>query len=117
VEAWLASPYVLPAMEQSELRPVLRSWTADNVQALLGDPPDTDAPLFPPAIDRLAEIAVPTLLLIGARDVPDIHRILKHLAKHVPHSKTVEFPKVGHLLNLEERDRFNRVVLDFLQGV
>lgn len=44
----------------------------------------------------------------------DIHRIVDTLMAHLPRAARIDFPGAGHLLNLEAPDRFNRLVLDFL---
>jgi pimeloyl-ACP methyl ester carboxylesterase len=53
------------------------------------------------------------LLLLGERDVADEHRIVERLHRKVSNSETVVFPRVGHVVNLEAPEEFNRVVLAF----
>ncbi len=72
-------------------------------------------PLSPPAVDRLSQIRLPMLLLLGERDVPDEHRIVERLHREVPDSERVVFPGVGHVTNLEIPEEFNRVVAVFLR--
>jgi pimeloyl-ACP methyl ester carboxylesterase len=71
--------------------------------------------LEPPAIKRLERIKAPMLVLVGSRDVADIHTIVKTLKAGIPHAQTVVVQGVGHLVNLEKPDEFNRVVLGFLK--
>lgn len=70
----------------------------------------------PHAIDRLAEIKVPTLVVCGEEDVPDVLTIAHLIATRVAGARSVLFPGVAHALNMEIPDRFNRLVLDFLRG-
>jgi pimeloyl-ACP methyl ester carboxylesterase len=55
------------------------------------------------------------LLLLGERDVVDEHRIVERLHREVSNSERVVFSGVGHVVNLEAPDEFNRVVLTFLR--
>jgi len=74
------------------------------------DPP----PLEPPAIFRLAEIEVPTLIVVGDGDVPDILAQAELLQKGIANARTVAIPEVAHVPNMERSSLFNRLVLDFL---
>jgi pimeloyl-ACP methyl ester carboxylesterase len=71
--------------------------------------------LEPPAIDRLAEIRAPTLVVVGAGDVPDMLTIAELLAARIAGAQRVVLPIVAHLLPLEEPATFNRIVLDYLR--
>ena len=82
---------------------------------LLPDGAGERVPLAPPAIERLAEIDVPVLLLIGEHDVPDIHHIADILTRELPHVTRVDMLGTAHLPALEQPQRFNQHVLAFLQ--
>lgn len=109
-DRWLEHPYMAPAMELPHLRDRLRTMVRDN--ASLQKNPEVE--LDPPAIGRLDEIRVPTLLLVGTRDVPDIQAIADLLTSHIRDLARIDFEGAGHLLNMEQPERFNREVLDFL---
>ena len=66
--------------------------------------------------DKLKELWVPTLLLIGDEDEPCIEPAV-FMKRHIPRAGLVIFPQSGHTINLEEPDLFNRTVLDFLTMV
>ena len=68
----------------------------------------------PPASERLEEITVPTLILLGERDLQDIHRISRIMDERIPNSQRVVLPGVGHMANMEAPERFNEIVLNFL---
>jgi 3-oxoadipate enol-lactonase len=70
--------------------------------------------LEPPAAGRLGEIAVPTLVLVGDHDRPDIQAIADALAGGIPGAERVVLAGTAHLPNLERPAEFNRVVLEFL---
>jgi pimeloyl-ACP methyl ester carboxylesterase len=70
-----------------------------------------------PAVYELAEelrtLPVPTLVLVGAEDQPAL-KASEFLAATIPGARLQVFPRSGHMLNLEEPDRFNAAVLGFL---
>lgn len=70
--------------------------------------------LRPPAIERLGEVVVPTLVAVGEQDIPDFRAIADRLAAGVPGARLVVLPGVGHMSNVEDPVTFNRIVLSFL---
>ena len=70
--------------------------------------------LEPPAIDRLAEIRAPTLVITGDADVPAMTEIGDVLEREIPRARRVVFEGADHLLPLRDPDEFVRLVLDFL---
>ncbi len=62
------------------------------------------------------EVEIPVLLMVGDEDDPclDVNLFLK---RTIPTAGLLVFAKSGHLLNLEEPERFNRALLDFLEAV
>jgi len=57
---------------------------------------------------------VPTLVIIGERDIPDCHAIADTLQQHIPNARKVIMPSVGHMSNMEDPERFNALIVDFL---
>ena len=81
--------------------------------------PTTAAPtnrLAPPAIERLGEIAAPTLIIVGACDEAQTVLNADILAAQIPDARKVVLPEVAHLPPMEVPDDFNRLVLEFLHG-
>src|SRR5262245_6417972 len=70
-----------------------------------------------PALGRLSQIKVPTLIVVGESDVPDVHAHVGAIQSGITNSKRVVLITSVHLPHMEVSDAFNRVVLDFLQGV
>lgn len=70
--------------------------------------------LEPPAIDQLAEINAPTLLVVGANDNPVIHQIADLIVAKVKEAHKVVIEDAGHHPNLEHSEEFNRIVDEFL---
>jgi pimeloyl-ACP methyl ester carboxylesterase len=71
----------------------------------------------PPAVGRLGEIAVPTLVIVGANDVPAILKTADLLADSIGSARKVVIPDSAHVPNMEHPQEFNRLVLDFLASV
>lgn len=70
--------------------------------------------LNPPVRERLGDIAVPTLVVVGAHDHPRIRLAAQDLARLIPHSHLAVIDGAAHLVNLERPDEFNRVLSTFL---
>ena len=68
----------------------------------------------PPAFACLELVDVPTLILVGERDVPDFRAVSDVLATRIPGARQVILPGVGHMANMEAPGRFNQAVLDGL---
>jgi pimeloyl-ACP methyl ester carboxylesterase len=98
----------------AELRRTVFGWIEANHRAekVEGRPQALD----PPAAERLDEVRVPTMVMIGEVDEVGGVEAERHLAASVAGSQVVAFPRVAHMIHLEEPDRFNRLVLEFLAG-
>jgi 3-oxoadipate enol-lactonase len=70
-----------------------------------------------PALPRLAEISVPTLIVAGEQDIPDVHAHCGAIQAGIPGARRVVLAGSGHVPQLEVPEAFNRLVLDFLAGV
>ena len=112
VELWLASPYMAPAMESPTLAARLRQLCRANERAWRM--PDVERRREPPAVNQLEALTMPTLLVVGSRDVPDILRIADLLESTLPDVERVDLTGVGHVPNLEAAERFDRELTEFL---
>ena len=63
----------------------------------------------------LADIRVPTLLIGGEFDRVAAPAVMKQMAQAIPNARYVEMAGIGHLMNLEAPDAFDRLLLDFLR--
>ncbi len=82
------------------------TWARADVQPL--------RPLAPPAIERLAQVHVPTLIVDGALDDPEVLRAGVLLHTQIPGAKKVILPESAHVPNMEKPVEFNQAVLRFL---
>ena len=76
--------------------------------------PDTLAETPPSAVPRLPEIEAATLVIIGDRDLEEMHAIADLLADRVPGAHKHVIADADQLVNVRKPERFNRLVLDFL---
>jgi pimeloyl-ACP methyl ester carboxylesterase len=67
----------------------------------------------PATIDRLGEIAAPTLVLVGELDKGYL-RAADVMRAKIQGAQSVTIPGAGHCVNIEETAAFNRAVLSFL---
>jgi 3-oxoadipate enol-lactonase len=72
--------------------------------------------LDPPAAERLDEVRVPTLVIVGDRDVRDMETVADRLIAGIPTARRVTMTDCDHLPNMRDPVGFNRLVLDFLRG-
>jgi 3-oxoadipate enol-lactonase len=78
---------------------------------------DIDLDSERPMSERLDEIKVPTLIIVGDRDQTDILEIAEVLEEGIEGSKRVDMPNAAHFPNIERPREFNRALLDFMQGL
>lgn len=67
------------------------------------------------AAERLSEIRVSTLIVVGEADIPDVHAHSGVLEFGIGGSERVVLEGAGHLVFFERPEEFNRLVLSFLQ--
>jgi pimeloyl-ACP methyl ester carboxylesterase len=78
---------------------------------------DNKVPTKPPekiAVKCLSEIKVPTLILVGEYDIPDVHAHAGVINAGIVNSKREIILKSGHLIPIEQPVLFNEAVLNFL---
>lgn len=69
----------------------------------------------PSSLPRLQEIHVPTLILVGDADIPDVHAHAGVIETGIANSRRIVVPDTGHLMYLEKPEAFTRVVSHFLE--
>ncbi len=68
----------------------------------------------PGVIDQLAKIRVPTLILVGEHD-PFFHRAGEVLEAKLPRGRKILVEGAGHVVNLDQPERFAALVRTFLE--
>jgi pimeloyl-ACP methyl ester carboxylesterase len=64
-------------------------------------------------IERLADLTMPTLVLVGELDQPFL-AASEYMARKIPNARKVVLEGAGHAANLDRPKGFNVAVLDFL---
>jgi pimeloyl-ACP methyl ester carboxylesterase len=64
---------------------------------------------------RLAEISVPTLVIVGELDRPEMLEIADRLVAEIPNARLETIPDTAHVPSMERPQDFDRLVLDFLE--
>jgi 3-oxoadipate enol-lactonase len=77
--------------------------------------PERELPVKP-ALPRLGEIHIPTLLLVGDADIPDVHAHAGAIEAGIPSARRVVISDVGHLMYLEKPTEFSRIAIEFLEN-
>lgn len=108
---WAETPIMALRKNQNQ-RDAVRSLVVDNRR--LWTYRRTEQPLMPPAIDRLAEIKVPVLVITGEEDLPYIADIAALIAKGVANGRHVVIRGAGHILNLDAPAEFSTAISDFV---
>jgi pimeloyl-ACP methyl ester carboxylesterase len=109
---WANDKYLLAA-DHPEAKKKLQAILTANPQDLTHD--DLPRPTRP-AVARLSEIRVPTLILVGDQDIPDVHAHAGVIENGIPNSRRVVVEDTGHLMYLEKPEEFSHIVLTFLQA-
>lgn len=73
--------------------------------------------LTPPAAERLAELTLPVLVMVGAMDTPYLLAAADYMAERLPNMQKVVMENTAHLPSLEHPDEFNRILDGFLSGL
>jgi 3-oxoadipate enol-lactonase len=110
---WVDGPRQPADRVPAAIRERVREWIAQGYRDHEGEEP-TSQPLEPPAVNRLREVKVPTLVMVGDLDEGGTIEACRKLANDIPGARFELFEGVAHMINLEQPARFTRLVLDFL---
>jgi pimeloyl-ACP methyl ester carboxylesterase len=105
-----------PGQERGRVDPAIRAavhdWILTNYQAEKeeGQPQVLD----PPAAERLAQLRAPLLVMLGTLDEPGTSAAMRYLASVIPGARLEEL-ETAHMINLEQPDRFNRVLREHFE--
>ncbi len=114
---WVAGPRRTP----EEVDPAVRARVAEMIRRSLelarDDPGAEEEALVPDIGERLGEIEVPALVVVGELDVSDVLEIADRLERELPDVRRAEIAGAAHLPSLERPDEFNPLVVEFLDEV
>ena len=116
IDLLLELPYFVPFQEDSRIRQRMRIMAQENYNTWSA-PQDIQIWPSPPSLERLLEIKIPMLIIIGDHDVSDIFGVADTLEAEITGAKKVIIEGAGHHVNMERPDEFHKVVLDFLSNL
>ena len=67
--------------------------------------------------ERLGEIDVPVLVIVGAQDIPYMQAAADYMARKIPSARKETISDAAHLSNMDRPVEFRRVVTEFLGRV
>lgn len=76
-----------------------------------------EEPLVPDLAQRLGELDVPALLLVGEEDQPDMKAIVERLARELPGARRATIPATAHVPTMERPREFDQLVRPFLEEI
>lgn len=117
IEYWTSKDPWIMAPESIAAKQKMKSLLAANPQNLMGGGGQYARWPDQPALGKLSQIKVPTLIVAGEADIPDVHAHIGAIQAGIAGSKRVVLINSGHLPHIEVPEAFNRVVLDFLNTI
>jgi pimeloyl-ACP methyl ester carboxylesterase len=120
IETSMSLPGLSPT-DRPEARERVRTMATEYGQRLLADPGGMKwrqhAWLEPPVFQRLSELRVPTLILVGGPLMFEAPQAVEALSRAIPGARVVLMPAESTMINLDQPEAFNRIILDFLDGI
>jgi pimeloyl-ACP methyl ester carboxylesterase len=114
--AWLAHPLFAAARQRPELAGQLAAMVARYPgQHWLGQDPQQQ--IQPEPFGALEDVATPTLVAVGDRDVPGFREMSAVLARRIPGAEYRVVAGAGHMVNMEQPAAVNELLTRFLAGL
>src|ERR1700694_5170510 len=125
--------YLSPLLAKGDVKGAIAEWSKDKYliaadheaarkrlfALLAANPQARTLPAYllrsQPALPRLHEIRVPTLLLTGDVDIADVHAHAGAIEAGIPGARRLVLEDVGHLMYLEKPAEFSRLVIGFIE--
>jgi len=106
---WTDGPHRPPEEVDPEVREKVRMMARNGLEhAMEGRLID------PPATERLGELTLPMLMVVGELDMPGILDIADIVVAANPNAELVVVPEVAHMVNMEKPAEFNELLLEYL---
>jgi pimeloyl-ACP methyl ester carboxylesterase len=70
-----------------------------------------------PAAERLGELKIPVLVIVGEQDLPYLQAAADYMVDHIPFARKVVIQDAAHLANLDHPGTFQDVVRTFLAEI
>jgi pimeloyl-ACP methyl ester carboxylesterase len=113
-QIWFDGMGRTPEQVDPEMRKLLwdmnRIALAHEVKQLGKRLPNTQAPAF----ERLGDLAIPVLVIVGAHDNPYILAAADYMIEKIPSARKAIIEDAAHLPNMDHPQEFQEIVQDFL---
>jgi pimeloyl-ACP methyl ester carboxylesterase len=115
---WIADPLFAPANSNPAVQAQLEEIIVEGHGSLGAGAyfqwPNFQKVAYPATLNRLNQIAHPTLVMIGELDAIDFKLQADILDRDIPNSTKLIVPNAGHMSNMEQPEFVNGALLDFL---
>jgi 3-oxoadipate enol-lactonase len=111
LERWFTRPYL--KQKSPEVESIRNQILATPVAGFIGC---SKAILGLNYVERLSQIKMPTLIIVGEDDPGTPVAASDAIHQRIQNSKLVVLPSAAHLCNIEQTDAFNAALLPFLQA-
>jgi 3-oxoadipate enol-lactonase len=112
VRIWVDGVGQPPTRVPAAIRDTVRAMDRDLLEP--GREFGTNTRLEPRANDRLADVAVPVLAIVGGLDTSGTRKAARRLAEGAPHARLERWPDVAHMVAMEAPDRVAALLVEFL---
>jgi 3-oxoadipate enol-lactonase len=112
VQIWVDGVGQPPTRVPAAIRDAVRSMDRELLEP--GREFGSNTTLEPRANDRLAEVAVPVLAIIGGLDTSGTRAAARRLADGAPNVRLEEWPDVAHMIAMEAPERVSKVLVELL---
>jgi len=112
-QLWLDGPTSKAGRVDGEPRRLFLEMNGDRLARGPVTPPEE----LQPAIDNLAGLSSPVLLIAGELDFPHVHELQDDLEGELENGFAVTLEETAHFPNLERPDLFDPVLLEFLEAL
>ena len=69
------------------------------------------------AFDRLNDLQIPVLVIVGAHDTPYILAAADYMVEKIPSARKVLIEDAAHLPNMDQPEKFQAIVTNFLEAL
>ena len=114
---WVDGPHRDAGEERSAIRALVAVMQRRAFEITADWDEVEEVELDPPALDRLGELDVPTLVLTGGLDLDAISRAAEAVATGIPNARHEAWPDAAHLPSLERPDDFATLLEGWLADV
>jgi pimeloyl-ACP methyl ester carboxylesterase len=111
---WVDSPHRTAGDVDPAVRELVTRMQRRAFEVTAGWDDVEEQELDPPALDRLSELRMPTLVLVGALDLQAIHETARRVVDGIAGARRVDWPEVAHLPSMERPDDFLVLLRDWL---